>query len=101
MRKRIAKRPVDAIRATSRPVFMWDTDVTGFDCKATPTGRKVFLFQGSGPTHRLSAQDRSSPLAYDIRADDDVAASSEVPISRRLLSAALHQVLEFLESVQG
>ena len=45
MRKRITKRAVDALRARTRPVFLWDTDVTGFGCKATPTGRKVFIFQ--------------------------------------------------------
>ena len=45
MRKRITKRAVDALRASTRPVFLWDTDVTGFGCKATRTGRKVFIFQ--------------------------------------------------------
>ncbi|MFQ5529175.1 MAG: tyrosine-type recombinase/integrase [Gemmatimonadota bacterium] len=45
MRKRITKRSVDALRAGARPVFLWDTDVTGFGCKATASGRKVFIFQ--------------------------------------------------------
>ena len=44
MRKRITKRALDALRAGTRPVFLWDTDVTGFGCKATRTGRKVFIF---------------------------------------------------------
>jgi integrase len=26
-------------------VFLWDTDVTGFGCKATPASKKVFIFQ--------------------------------------------------------
>ena len=45
MRKRITKRTVDALRASTRAVFLWDTDVTGFGCKVTPSGRKVFIFQ--------------------------------------------------------
>ncbi len=45
MRKRITKRAVDALRAGTRPVFLWDTDVTGFGCKATRTGQKGFIFQ--------------------------------------------------------
>jgi hypothetical protein len=45
MRKRITKRSVDALRAGARPVFLWDTDVTGFGCKATPASKKVFIFQ--------------------------------------------------------
>lgn len=45
MRKRITKRTVDALRASTRAAFLWDTDVTGFGCKVTPSGRKVFIFQ--------------------------------------------------------
>ena len=58
MRKRITKRAVDALRASTRPVFLWDTDVTGFGCKATPAGKKVFIFQyrrkGQAATSRRS-----------------------------------------------
>lgn len=45
MRKRITKRSVDALKSGTRPVFLWDTDVAGFGCKATPAGKKVFIFQ--------------------------------------------------------
>jgi integrase len=45
MRKRITKRSVDVLRAGARPLFLSDTDVTGFGCKATPAGKKVFIFQ--------------------------------------------------------
>ena len=45
MRKRITKRSVDALKPGSRDVFLWDTDVTGFGCKVTPRGRKVFILQ--------------------------------------------------------
>ena len=81
MRRRITKRSVDALHATSRSVFLWDTDVTGFGCKATPTGRKVFLFQyrtrGQDPKtapkwvtlgkyHELTP-DRARALAANLR----------------------------------
>lgn len=45
MRKRITKRSVGALKPGTRPVFLWDTDVTGFGCKVTPAGKKVFIFQ--------------------------------------------------------
>lgn len=45
MRKRITKRSVDALKSGTRPVFLWDTEVAGFGCKATPAGKKVFIFQ--------------------------------------------------------
>ena len=45
MRKRITKRSVDALKPGPRDAFLWDTDVTGFGCKVTPKGRKVFLLQ--------------------------------------------------------
>lgn len=45
MKQRLTKRSVDALKPGSRDVFLWDTDVTGFGCKVTPKGRKVFVLQ--------------------------------------------------------
>lgn len=46
MKKRITKQAVDAFHAKKgRPEFLWDTTVTGFGCKTTPAGKKVFVFQ--------------------------------------------------------
>lgn len=45
MRKRITKRSVDALRPGPRSRFLWDSDLTGFGCKVTPAGRKVFILQ--------------------------------------------------------
>jgi integrase len=42
---KISKRSVDALRATDRDAYLWDTEVTGFGVKATPGGRKVYLLQ--------------------------------------------------------
>lgn len=51
MKRRITKRAVDTLSpkvvpdGALRPDFLWDTDVTGFGCKVTAAGRKVYLFQ--------------------------------------------------------
>lgn len=47
MRKKITKRAVDALQPKQNGAsdFMWDTDVTGFGCKVTAAGRKVYIFQ--------------------------------------------------------
>ena len=45
MRKKITKRSVDALKPGPKPRFLWDTELTGFGCKVTPAGRKVFILQ--------------------------------------------------------
>ncbi len=45
MRRRITKRAVDGLVADGRVDFLWDTDLTGFGCKVTPAGRKVYVLQ--------------------------------------------------------
>lgn len=46
MKKRLTKRAVDsASPKAGKPVFIWDTEVTGFGLKVTPTGRKNYLLQ--------------------------------------------------------
>ena len=45
MRGKITKRAVEALTATTRDAYLWDTEVTGFGCKATPAGRKIYVFQ--------------------------------------------------------
>ena len=45
MRKRITKRSVDSLEPGPRAVFLWDTEISGFGCKVTPAGRKVYIFQ--------------------------------------------------------
>ncbi len=45
MRKRITKRSVDSLEPGPRAVFLWDTEISGFGCKVTPMGRKVYIFQ--------------------------------------------------------
>ena len=45
MRQRITKRAVDSLAPRSRVYFLWDTDLTGFGCKVTPAGRKIYVLQ--------------------------------------------------------
>jgi len=45
MREKVTKRAVDALKASDRDVYLWDTEVTGFGCKVTPAGRKVYILQ--------------------------------------------------------
>ncbi len=51
MKGKITKSSVDALDpgrrsdGALRPAFLWDTELKGFGCKATPGGKKVFLVQ--------------------------------------------------------
>lgn len=46
MKERITKRAVDATEAKDgKPVFLWDSDLSGFGLKVSPTGRKVYILQ--------------------------------------------------------
>jgi len=45
MRRKITKRVIDSLVASERVYFLWDTDLTGFGCKVTPAGRKVYVLQ--------------------------------------------------------
>jgi integrase len=48
---KISKETVDTLEATRRPDgsladgYLWDAELKGFGCKATPAGRKVFIVQ--------------------------------------------------------
>lgn len=45
MRRKITKRVIDALLPSERVHLLWDTDLTGFGCKVTPAGRKVYVLQ--------------------------------------------------------
>ena len=50
MRKKITKRVVDGLESSGqRPIFLWDTETTGFGCKVTPAGKKVYILQYRRP----------------------------------------------------
>jgi integrase len=45
MRGKVSKRTVDALKPGARDAYLWDTEITGFGCKATPAGKKIYIFQ--------------------------------------------------------
>jgi integrase len=42
---KITKRAVDALQPSSRDLFLWDEELTGFGIKVTPSGRKSYVLQ--------------------------------------------------------
>lgn len=42
---KLTKRTVDATHPATKDVFVWDTDLSGFGLKVTPTGAKTFIYQ--------------------------------------------------------
>ena len=65
----ITKRAVDALKASDRDVFLWDSDLPGFGVKLTPAGARVYLFQyrvgGRGNPTRRYTIGRHGPLTPD------------------------------------
>lgn len=45
MKVKITKRTVDAAAPGKRDAFLWDTELTGFGCKITPAGKRVYIVQ--------------------------------------------------------
>ena len=42
---RLTKRLIDGLVGGPKDLIYWDTDMPGFGCKVTPTGKKVFIVQ--------------------------------------------------------
>ncbi len=45
VRRRISKESVDAVKPSSKRVYLWDTKLTGFGLKVMPSGKKIYIFQ--------------------------------------------------------
>ncbi len=45
MKIKLTKRSIEAAKPGARDLFLWDTEVSGFGCKVTPKGRRVFILQ--------------------------------------------------------
>ena len=56
MKIKLTKRSVEAAKPAVRDLFLWDTEVSGFGCKVTPRGRRVFVLQywASGRARRVT-----------------------------------------------
>jgi integrase len=67
---KILKRTVDALTATDKDLYLWDTDLAGFGVKVTPTGHKIFLVQyrlggRAGKVRRVTIGKHGSPWTVD------------------------------------
>ena len=81
MRKRITKRSVDSLKPGSRAHFLWDTNTTGFGCKVTPSGRKVYILQ-----YRPSDRNwKTAPKRITIGKHGDLTADEARKIAETLL----------------
>ena len=70
MRRKITKTAVDSLRPKARDAFLWDTELTGFGCKITPAGRKVYVLQ-----YRTEDQDsRKAPKRITLGKHGDITA---------------------------
>ena len=84
MRKKITKTAVDNLVPGPRNAFLWDTEITGFGCKITPAGRKVYILQ-----YRTEGQDsRKAPKRITLGKHGDITADK----ARKLAARALLKV---------
>ena len=84
MRKKITKTAVDNLAPGPRNAFLWDTEITGFGCKVTPAGRKVYILQ-----YRTEGQDsRKAPKRITLGKHGDITADK----ARKLAARALLKV---------
>ncbi len=86
MRKKITKTAVDNLKSGPQDAFLWDTEITGFGCKITPAGRKVYVLQ-----YRTEGQDsRKAPKRITLGKHGDITADK----ARKLATRALLKVKE-------
>ena len=84
MRKKITQTAVDSLAPVPRNTFLWDTEITGFGCKITPAGRKVYILQ-----YRTEGQDsRKAPKRITLGKHGDITADG----ARRLAARSLLKV---------
>ena len=73
MRKKITKRVVDGLESSGqKPAFLWDTETTGFGCKVTPAGKRVYILQYRRPGQGSSSAPKRLTLGKhgDLTADE-------------------------------
>ncbi|MBW8875212.1 MAG: tyrosine-type recombinase/integrase [Acidobacteria bacterium] len=116
MREKITKRAVDALKAADRDAYLWDTEVTGFGCKVTPAGKKVYVFQyrtrsqaekefsapkrvtlgRHGPLTPEAARALAAKLLLEVKAGGDPAASFRPSESPKVSALAERFLTEHL-----
>ncbi len=67
MKIKLTKRSVESTRPGARDLFLWDTEISGFGCKVTPRGRRVFILQywANGRARRVTLGRYGSDLTVD------------------------------------
>ena len=67
MKIKLTKRSVESARPGAHDLFLWDTEVSGFGCKVTPRGRRVFILQywANGRARRVTLGRYGSDLTAD------------------------------------
>ncbi len=77
MRGKLTKRSVDALKPGLRDQFIWDTEISGFGCKVTPKGARIYILQFGrrGRDYRVTigrhgrdvTAEQARPEAYRLR----------------------------------
>ena len=67
MKIKLTKRSIEAAKPGARDLFLWDTEVSGFGCKVTPKGRRVFILQywANGRARRITLGRYGSDLTVE------------------------------------
>jgi integrase len=111
----ITKRVVDGARTATTDTYLWDTELSGFGLKVTPTGRKVYLVQyrlggRTGRTRRvtigqhgeltpMAARAEAKRLLGKIALGRDPASDRDKAKADKTLTAVLDQFMtEHVES---
>jgi DNA-binding MarR family transcriptional regulator len=98
MKGRISRTSVRALEAGTRDRFLWDTELSGFGLKVTPSGKRVYIYQyraggRAEPTRRVTlgsdedgltasaARGRAAEIAQTLKngRDSQAAAASPPP----------------------
>ncbi len=64
---RLTKKSVEAIEPAEKEIILWDADLTGFGCKVTPKGRRIYFcyYRTKGGQQRRPTIGRHDPLTCD------------------------------------
>ena len=67
MKIKLTKRSVESVKPGARDMFLWDTEVSGFGCKITPRGSRVFVLQywANGRARRVTLGRYGSDMTVD------------------------------------
>ncbi|MBF0400827.1 MAG: tyrosine-type recombinase/integrase [Magnetococcales bacterium] len=101
---KLAKRTVDAAQPGEQDVFLFDSDLTGFGLKVTPTGRKVYLVQYriNGAKRRVTIGVHGSPWTPEQARQEaarllGLVANGKDPAEAKAMAKTIPTVAEVVE----